>query len=140
MAAPPVAAPAIATAAAVEPAPAAAAPEPVVRAAAPAPAEHKPRHHEKAAEPKVVEKASEPGRGTGKGCSAAEGSREWCTGCSKAQNLTPSSKNFCPCLVAQGQTTGLTYYCKCVFPKEDHKIGSPAFCRCNPRDPTCQHE
>lgn len=75
-----------------------------------------------------------------KSCSSAEGSKEWCASCPASQDLSPGSKWFCPCLVSRGQTAGLTYYCKCVFPKEDHKIGSPAFCRCNPRDPSCQHE
>ncbi len=118
-------------------------PTAAVAVAAP-PAEHKAKHREKADKvdkpDKPTEKAAESGHGSGKYCGAPEGSKEWCTGCSKAQNLTPSSRSFCPCLVAQGQTTGLTYYCKCVFPKEEHKIGSPAFCRCNPRDPTCEHE
>ncbi|MBM4342709.1 MAG: protein kinase [Deltaproteobacteria bacterium] len=73
-------------------------------------------------------------------CSAPEGSPAWCNACPAAQGLPASSKHFCPCLVARGQNTGLNYYCKCVFPKESHKIGSPAFCRCNPRDLACLPE
>ena len=74
------------------------------------------------------------------GCSAAEGSAAWCTTCPAAVAIGPSSKHYCPCLEARGQTSGLSFYCKCVFPKETHKIGTPAFCRCNPRDAACQQE
>jgi hypothetical protein len=73
-------------------------------------------------------------------CAASEGSKEWCTSCAAAKDLSSSSRWYCPCLEARGQTSGMGYYCKCEFPKQDHKIGSPAFCRCNPRDPTCQTE
>ena len=138
--------PAIALTVAPEPTPAVA--QPVPEAAPPAPKaevsvrskgkdEPKLAKEPKAAAPKSVDAAPKAGKG---GCAAAEGSKGWCTTCSAAAELSPSSKFFCPCLVARGKSDGLTYYCKCLFPKETHKMGSPPFCRCNPRDPSCQQE
>ncbi len=83
--------------------------------------------------------ADKPHKAAGKACPAAEGSKEWCTSCPAAHDLKSSSKHYCSCLEHRGATAGLAYYCKCVFPKEYHKVGSTPYCKCNPRDPGC-HE
>lgn len=80
-----------------------------------------------------------PHRAGAKVCAAAEGTKEWCTNCPVARDLKSSSKHYCGCLEHRGATAGLAYYCKCVFPKEYHKVGSTPYCKCNPRDPAC-HE
>ena len=101
----------------------------------------KPKGEAKQTEPKAVMPKADVVPKVPKGsCGAPEGSKDWCMSCSAASELSPTSKFFCPCLVARGKTDGLAYYCKCVFPKETHKLGSPPFCRCNPRDPSCQQE
>ncbi len=96
----------------------------------------KPSQEAVAADPAKAPKAAK----SSANCGAPEGSAAWCTTCPVAQGLSAGSKYYCTCLEARGQTSGLGFYCKCVFPKESHKIGSPAFCRCNPRDAACLPE
>jgi hypothetical protein len=71
------------------------------------------------------------------GCSAAEGSVEWCKNCPDAAKLTSRSKAFCACREARGDTAGLPYYCACRFPGEHHAAGSAPWCTCNAGDPAC---
>lgn len=93
-----------------------------------------PRHPGKSADA-GTEKSHRPA----KACPGAPGGKEWCATCPAARDLTSSSPHYCACLQHNGETSGLAYYCKCVFTKEYHKVGSTPYCKCNPRDPAC-HE
>lgn len=88
---------------------------------------------------KNADAATEKSHKSAKVCPAAPGSKEWCATCSAARDLSSSSPHYCACLQHKGETSGLAYYCKCVFTKEYHKVGSTPYCKCNPRDPAC-HE
>lgn len=112
-------------------------------------AEAKPAAENDAAAEKPGQAARHPGKSSdpstekshksAKSCPAAPGSKEWCTTCPAARDLSSSSPHYCACLQHKGETSGLAYYCKCVFTKEYHKVGSTPYCKCNPRDPAC-HE
>lgn len=93
-----------------------------------------PRHSGKSQDP-----AGDKSHKAAKACPAAPGSKEWCATCPAARDLSSSSPHYCACLQHKGETSGLAYYCKCVFTKEYHKVGSTPYCKCNPRDPAC-HE
>jgi serine/threonine protein kinase len=70
-------------------------------------------------------------------CAAAEGSKDWCTGCPSAQKLSAESKHYCSCRQARGETSGVFYYCACVLPAEKHAKGSAVWCKCNVNDSAC---
>lgn len=117
--------------------------------AAPVAAEAKPAAAGDAAAEKPGQAPRHPGKGldpsaekshkSAKACPATPGSKEWCATCPAARDLSSSSPHYCSCLQHKGETSGLAYYCKCVFTKEYHKVGSTPYCKCNPRDPAC-HE
>jgi serine/threonine-protein kinase len=73
-------------------------------------------------------------------CSGTEGDKAWCISCPAAQQLSARSKWFCGCKEARGETDSLAWFCECRFPKEQHAVGSPAWCKCNGGDPACQQD